>query len=215
MAMSMEHNNEEEQEMTAPDREDGLLLGEVEVAATRAPLPADKSVRLVQVINRQDIEASSAQSVNDLLKLAAGVDVRQRGGFGIQTDIGVNGGTEDQLTVLLNGINISNPHTGHLTVDLPVNVDDIERIDTSMSKDDFEKALNLCADINDHWNEMAWMVDALLIHDYVDGVGLSLAQMQRYIENGSPDLYFAESEKAKRALASLKDSEYPTTENIF
>ena len=129
MAMSMEHNNEEEQEMTAPDREDGLLLGEVEVAATRAPLPADKSVRLVQVINRQDIEASSAQSVNDLLKLAAGVDVRQRGGFGIQTDIGVNGGTEDQLTVLLNGINISNPHTGHLTVDLPVNVDDIERIE--------------------------------------------------------------------------------------
>ena len=93
--------------------------------------------------------------------------------------------------------------------------DDIERIDTSMRKDDFEKALNLCADMNDRWNEMAWMVDALLIHDYVDGVGLSLAQMQRYIENGSPDLYFAESEKAKRALASLKDSEYPTTENIF
>ena len=129
MAMSLEHNNEEEQEMTAPDREDELLLSEVEVAATHAPLPADKSVRLVQVINQQDIEASSAQSVNDLLKLAAGVDVRQRGGFGIQTDIGVNGGTEDQLTVLLNGINISNPHTGHLTVDLPVNVDDIERIE--------------------------------------------------------------------------------------
>ena len=105
------------------------LLAEVEVSASRAPLPADKAVRLVQVITRQDIEASSAQSVNDLLKLSAGVDVRQRGGFGIQTDIGINGGTEDQLTVLLNGINISNPHTGHLTVDLPVNVDDIERIE--------------------------------------------------------------------------------------
>lgn len=106
-----------------------LQLQETEVTATRAPLPADKAVRLVQVITRQDIEAASAHSVNDLLKLAAGVDVRQRGGFGIQTDIGVNGGTEDQLTVLLNGINISNPHTGHLTVDLPVNVDDIERIE--------------------------------------------------------------------------------------
>lgn len=105
------------------------MLNETEVIATRAPLPADKAARLVQVINRQEIEASSANSVNDLLKLAAGVDVRQRGGFGIQTDIGVNGGTEDQLTVLLNGINISNPHTGHLTVDLPVSVDDIERIE--------------------------------------------------------------------------------------
>lgn len=106
-----------------------LTLDDAEVVGTLAPLPADKAVRLVQVINRQDIEASSAHSVNDLLKLAAGVDVRQRGGFGIQTDIGVNGGTEDQLTVLLNGINISNPHTGHLTVDLPVSVDDIERIE--------------------------------------------------------------------------------------
>ncbi|MBR1491615.1 MAG: TonB-dependent receptor [Bacteroidaceae bacterium] len=106
-----------------------ISLEETEVVGTRAPLPADKAVRLVQVINRQDIEASSASSVNDLLKLAAGVDVRQRGGFGIQTDIGVNGGTEDQLTILLNGVNISNPHTGHLAADFPVNVDDIERIE--------------------------------------------------------------------------------------
>lgn len=104
-------------------------LSAAEVTGTRAPLPADKAVRLVQVLDRQAIQASSAQSVNDLLKQVAGVDVRQRGAFGIQTDISVNGGTEDQLTVLLNGINISNPHTGHLTFDLPVNIDDIERIE--------------------------------------------------------------------------------------
>ena len=104
-------------------------LSAAEVTGTRAPLPADKAVRLVQVLDQQAIQASSAQSVNDLLKQVAGVDVRQRGAFGIQTDISVNGGTEDQLTVLLNGINISNPHTGHLTFDLPVNIDDIERIE--------------------------------------------------------------------------------------
>ena len=104
-------------------------LSAAEVTGTRAPLPADKAVRLVQVLDRQAIQASSAQSVNDLLKQVAGIDVRQRGAFGIQTDISVNGGTEDQLTVLLNGINISNPHTGHLTFDLPVNIDDIERIE--------------------------------------------------------------------------------------
>lgn len=108
---------------------DSLMLSEVEVVATRVPLPADKAVRLVQVLTKADIEASAAQSVSDLLKLCAGVDVRQRGGFGIQTDIGINGGNEDQLTVMLNGVNISNPHTGHLTVDLPVSVSDIERIE--------------------------------------------------------------------------------------
>ena len=70
-------------------------LSAAEVTGTRAPLPADKAVRLVQVLDRQAIQASSAQSVNDLLKQIAGVDVRQRGAFGIQTDISVNGGTED------------------------------------------------------------------------------------------------------------------------
>ena len=108
---------------------DSISLDEVEVVATRIPLPADKAVRLVQVITSTDIQASAAQSVNDLLKLVAGVDVRQRGGFGIQTDIGVNGGNEDQLTVMLNGVNISNPQAGHLTVDLPVSINDIERIE--------------------------------------------------------------------------------------
>lgn len=116
-------------ELAEAETDSLIELESAEVTASRAPIPTDKAVRLVQVINRKDIEASSAQSVNDLLKLAAGVDVRQRGGFGIQTDIGVNGGNSDQLTVLLNGINISNPHTGHLTVDLPVSVDDIERIE--------------------------------------------------------------------------------------
>ena len=132
--MAIEHQNTDADETASLAEaslleDDGIILNGLEVVGTRVPLPADKAVRLVQVINREEIEATSANSVNDLLKLAAGVDVRQRGGFGIQTDIGVNGGTEDQLTVLLNGVNISNPHTGHLTVDLPVSVDDIERIE--------------------------------------------------------------------------------------
>lgn len=106
-----------------------MVIEETCVTASRIPMPADKATRLVQVLSSEDIKASSAQSVNDLLKLVAGVDVRQRGGYGIQTDIGINGGNEDQLTVLLNGINISNPQSGHLTMDLPVGLNDIERIE--------------------------------------------------------------------------------------
>ncbi len=104
-------------------------IDEIQVTGTRARMDMKSSVRMVQVLDRKQIEASSAQSVNDLLKLVAGVDVRQRGACGVQTDIGVNGGSSDQMTLLLNGVNISNPQTGHLTVDLPVSVDDIERIE--------------------------------------------------------------------------------------
>ena len=83
-----------------------VRLDEVTVTSSRAPLTALQSAKIVSVISRDDIQRAEAASVNDLLKLATGVDVRQRGGFGVQTDISINGGTFDQITILLNGVNI-------------------------------------------------------------------------------------------------------------
>lgn len=104
-------------------------LRESAVIGTRAPLAVNQTARIVQTITREDIDRSAAQSVNDLLKQAAGVDVRQRSGFGVQTDISIEGGTFDQVTLLLNGVSVNNPQTGHLSADFPVSVDDIERIE--------------------------------------------------------------------------------------
>ena len=111
------------------EAKDEKEMSEVTVIGTMAPLTQLQSARIVSVLNRQDIEQAGVQSINDLFKLATGVDVRQRGGFGIQTDISIDGGIFDQITVLLNGVNISNPQTGHLTADFPVTVNDIERIE--------------------------------------------------------------------------------------
>ena len=104
-------------------------LAEGTVSGTMAPLTQLQSARIVSVLTRQDIEQAAAQSINDLFKLVTGVDVRQRGGFGIQTDISIDGGTFDQVTLLLNGIDIGNPQTGHLSADFPVSISDIERIE--------------------------------------------------------------------------------------
>jgi iron complex outermembrane receptor protein len=106
-----------------------VLLDEVNITGSRAPMTALQSAKIVSVITRDDINRAQAESVNDLLKMAIGVDVRQRGGFGVQTDISINGGTFDQITILLNGVNISNPQTGHNAADFPVNLSDIERIE--------------------------------------------------------------------------------------
>lgn len=104
-------------------------LPELEVTATRLPLPMEQAARIVNVITSEQIQGCSAQTVNDLLKFAAAVDVRQRGAFGIQTDVSVNGGTHDQIIILLNGVNISSPQSGHLSIDLPISIDDISRIE--------------------------------------------------------------------------------------
>ena len=120
-----------EKEVTAFPLEEteGGRLSEVTVSTAMAPLTQLQSARIVGVLNRQDIEQAAAGSVNDLLKSVTGVDVRQRGGFGIQTDISIDGGTFDQVTLLLNGIDIGNPQTGHLSADFPVSISDIERIE--------------------------------------------------------------------------------------
>ena len=106
-----------------------LRLDEVVVTGTRTPLTQEESAKIVSVITREDIHRAAAESINDVLKMATGVDVRQRGGFGVQTDISIGGGTFDQIAILLNGVNISNPQTGHLSADFPVSLDDIERIE--------------------------------------------------------------------------------------
>ena len=106
-----------------------VKLDEVVVTGSRAPLTSLTSAKIVSVITRDDIHRAAAESINDVLKLATGVDVRQRGGFGVQTDISINGGTFDQITILLNGVNISSPQTGHNAADFPVSLNDIERIE--------------------------------------------------------------------------------------
>ncbi len=104
-------------------------LDAVSVTASRAPMTVEQSPKIVSVITRDDIHRAAAQTINDVLKLATGVDVRQRGGFGVQTDISINGGTFDQITILLNGVNISNPQTGHNASDFPVTLADIDHIE--------------------------------------------------------------------------------------
>ena len=104
-------------------------LDEVEVTGTRVPMTVGQAARMVTVLDHDDIAAVPAQSVNDLLKYAVGVDVRQRGDMGVQTDISIRGGTFDQIAILLNGINICDPQTGHNSADFPVDISEIERIE--------------------------------------------------------------------------------------
>ena len=110
-----------------PDKE--ATLENVEITGSRAPLALGQAARMVTVLTRQEIQAAPVQSINDLLKMAVGVDVRQRGPIGAQTDVSIRGGTSEQITILLNGINICDPQTGHNAFDLPCDISDIERIE--------------------------------------------------------------------------------------
>lgn len=104
-------------------------LDEVEVSVQRAPVAFSQVARVVSVISREEIEAAPVQSIQELLEYVLSVDVRQRGPSGVQADISIRGGSVDQTLILLNGINISDPQTGHHALDLPVSLKNIQRIE--------------------------------------------------------------------------------------
>ena len=121
-----------EVDSVAVSREDTLTavqLSEISVLASRVPIVWHKQARMVSSLNAAAISNSPSQSINDLLKYSASVDVRQRGPIGAQTDVGIRGGNSEQAAILLNGINISDPQTAHNSFDLPLSVLQVEGID--------------------------------------------------------------------------------------
>jgi iron complex outermembrane receptor protein len=116
-------------EVASPEKVAEKELDEVMVTASRIEIPVAQTPKPVTIISRRQIEQSPVQSIGELLSYVAGVDVKQRGGNGVQSDISIRGGSFDQTAVLINGINFSNPQTGHYSLDLPINLSDIERIE--------------------------------------------------------------------------------------
>ncbi len=115
-------------EKTTSDEKE-LALDEVVVSAQRSTATFADIARVVSVITKKEIEQAGVQSINELLEFALNVDVRQRGQHGIQADISIRAGTFDQVLVLLNGVNISDPQTGHFNLNLPISLDAIERVE--------------------------------------------------------------------------------------
>lgn len=126
-----------------------INIDEIVIKAEKADIESE-NLRIVSVISKLQIEALPVQNINELLDYMPGIDVRQRGIDGTQADITMRGGTFDQVLILLNGINITDPQTGHLSLEIPVDIHMIERVEilqgTTMNKyglSGFSGAINI------------------------------------------------------------------------
>lgn len=108
---------------------DTILFSEVLILEDRIPAKISETARSVVVITADEIKKMNAVSLNEVLSFVAGVDVRQRGPLGVQADVGIRGGSFDQTLVLINGMKVSDPQTGHHAMNLPVALENIERIE--------------------------------------------------------------------------------------
>ncbi len=137
-----------------PERE--IELDEVVVSASRATTINSQLARTVEVISKNEIERSVHGDLPTILQSAKSVDIRTRGPLGIQSDVSIRGGTFDQAAVLLNGINIGDPQTGHHSLNLPLDVSAIDRVEVLLGSgarvfgpNAFNGAINIITKIPD------------------------------------------------------------------
>lgn len=105
-----------------------LTLSELQVVAQRSEVQS-ASYRLVSTLSADAIAQLPVRTVSDLLRYVPGIDVRTRGANGSQADVSMRGGTFDQVLVMINGVNLTDAHTGHYSLNLPIDASLIERIE--------------------------------------------------------------------------------------
>ena len=104
-------------------------ISEILIYETRLQLSSSLKNRNLQILDKEQIKQLPVRSINELLTYVSGVDIRQRGPFGTQADVSIDGGSFEQNLVLLNGQKISDPQTGHNSLMIPVPIEAIERIE--------------------------------------------------------------------------------------
>ena len=111
-------------------QEKQISLEEVTVVSSpRIELELFESSKTVQVVSKEEIINSPANNVAELLQQVAGIDIRRRGTSGMQADLYIRGGGFDQTLLLIDGIKVEDPQTGHHTMNMALPIEVIGRIE--------------------------------------------------------------------------------------
>lgn len=84
-------------------------LDEIVVTAQLEDTSAERTGATVDVVSQEDIAASAATRVTDYLSRLPGVTVTTRGSIGTQTGIALRGASQNYVSVLVDGIDVTDP----------------------------------------------------------------------------------------------------------
>ena len=116
--------------LNAQESEDEIQLDEVEILSSpRIEIKSLQNSISVISISKEEIQNSTATNVSELLQQIAGIDIRRRGVEGMQADLYIRGGSFDQTLLLIDGIKVEDPQTGHHTMNMTLPLEVIERIE--------------------------------------------------------------------------------------
>ena len=104
-------------------------IDEIVISQNRIHLALKDNTRQIQVISKKQIMGMPATSLPELLQHISGIDIRRRGINSTQADINIQGGSFEQVLILLNGVRMTDAQTGHHNMYLPISIQNIERIE--------------------------------------------------------------------------------------
>lgn len=119
----------QEKEVDTDNKSENNELDEVVIQGNRLQTPFSEVTRDIQVITQQQLQALPVKSLNEVLSYISGVDIRQRGPFGTQTDISIDGGTSEQTLILINGVKMLDAQTAHNMMNIPIPLSAIKQIE--------------------------------------------------------------------------------------
>ena len=111
----------------ASTQESPIPLDTVTAVGTRLLPGLSGQTRAVEVLDRDRIESLPARTIAQVLDWALAVDVLARSPA--QADISIRGSGFEQVLVLIDGVRVSDPQTGHFDMDLALPLDQVERIE--------------------------------------------------------------------------------------
>mgnify|MGYP001244593979 CR=1 FL=1 len=115
--------------LTGTAQENEKQLDPVTITASLHPRKISQTGRNLVTFKGEDFAAMPVQSIDELLRYLPGVEVQMRGPMGAQSDIVLRGGTFQQVLVLLDGVRLNDPNTGHFNSYIPISPAEIERVE--------------------------------------------------------------------------------------
>lgn len=104
-------------------------LDPVTVTSSLSAIKASRTGRNITIIKGEQFAQLPVNSIDELLRYIPGVEVQARGPQGAQADFVVRGGTFQQVLVIVDGIRLNDPNSGHFTSYIPIAPAEIERIE--------------------------------------------------------------------------------------
>ncbi|MCF0064248.1 TonB-dependent receptor [Dyadobacter chenwenxiniae] len=106
-----------------------ISLDPVTVTSSLVEKRASQTGRNIAVIKGEYFQNLPVHSIDDLLRYVPGVEIQARGPMGSQSDIVLRGGTFQQVLIILDGLRLNDPNTGHFNAYIPISPSEIERIE--------------------------------------------------------------------------------------